>query len=157
MLYLHFDNYNFFCIYYLRHNNCTYVYFIPVNMANISFTMFYLHLKKLQHSIKVNIIRLNSSIRFEFRKTLADQLNFTKAASAFWWNFRWKSMGKCIYLRYYFFQFWRYIVKQLTIYKKLKIKMCEFQVNQILFSPSTGRLNHRQNQSYNNHGTSIHQ
>ena len=58
--------------------------FIPTNMVDISFTMFCLHSKKLQHSIEINNIRLNNSIRFKFRKKLADQLNFTKAISAFW-------------------------------------------------------------------------
>ena len=45
--------------------------------------MFCLHSKKLQHSIEINNIRLNSSICFKFRKTLADQVNFIKATLAF--------------------------------------------------------------------------
>ena len=47
--------------------------------VNVSFTVFC-----LQNSIKINDIQLNSSIRFEFRKTLVDQLNFVKATLAFW-------------------------------------------------------------------------
>ena len=60
-------------------------------MVNISFTMFCLHLKKLQHSIEINNIGLNSSVRFKFRKTLADQLKRIEATLEFWWNFGWKS------------------------------------------------------------------
>ena len=53
-------------------------------MVNISFTMFCLHLKKLQHSIETNNIGLNSSVRFKFRKTLADQLKLIEATLEFW-------------------------------------------------------------------------